>query len=100
MFRERNEWPSTAGEAEERSGYMELCDVSGPDSRAKTSRTSGGTVRRNLMAVSGQYTNESDPNRMPQGSLVTKLITTMKLSKATPTRIWDRPLDSSRKAVV
>ena len=27
MFRERNEWPSTAGEAEERSGYMELCDV-------------------------------------------------------------------------
>ena len=27
MFRERNEWPSTAGEAEERSGYMELCAV-------------------------------------------------------------------------
>ena len=29
MFRERNEWPSTAGglPAEERSGYMELCDV-------------------------------------------------------------------------
>ena len=30
MFRERNEWPSTAGgvPAEERSGYMELCEVS------------------------------------------------------------------------
>jgi hypothetical protein len=29
MFRERNEWPSTAGglPAEERSGYMELCAV-------------------------------------------------------------------------
>ena len=29
MFRERNEWPSTAGglPAEERSGYMELCEV-------------------------------------------------------------------------
>ena len=29
MIRERNEWPSTAGglPAEERSGYMELCDV-------------------------------------------------------------------------
>ena len=27
MFRERNEWPSTAGEAEERSGYMELYAV-------------------------------------------------------------------------
>jgi hypothetical protein len=27
MFRERNERPSTAGEAEERSGYMELCEV-------------------------------------------------------------------------
>ena len=27
MFRERNEWPSTAGEAEERSGYMELGEV-------------------------------------------------------------------------
>ena len=30
MFRERNEWPSTAGEAEERSGYMELAEVPGP----------------------------------------------------------------------
>ena len=31
MFRERNEWPSTAGglPAEERSGYMELCEVTG-----------------------------------------------------------------------
>ena len=29
MFRERNEWPSTAGEAEERSGYMELGEVPG-----------------------------------------------------------------------
>ena len=27
MFPERNERPSTAGEAEERSGYMELCEV-------------------------------------------------------------------------
>ncbi len=27
MFRERNERPSTAGEAEERSGYMELYAV-------------------------------------------------------------------------
>jgi hypothetical protein len=27
MFPERNEWPSTAGEAEERSGYTELCEV-------------------------------------------------------------------------
>ena len=26
MFRERNERPSTAGLAEERSGYMELCE--------------------------------------------------------------------------
>ncbi len=26
MFPERNERPSTAGEAEERSGYMELCE--------------------------------------------------------------------------
>ena len=31
MFRERNEWPSTAGglPAEERRGYVELCDVLG-----------------------------------------------------------------------
>ena len=27
MFRERNERPSTGGEAEERSGYTELCEV-------------------------------------------------------------------------
>ena len=32
MFRERNERPSTAGEAEERSGYMELYAVAGGSS--------------------------------------------------------------------
>jgi hypothetical protein len=42
MLRERNEWPSTAGglPAEERSGYMELCDVPFHRSGTGTNRTS------------------------------------------------------------
>jgi len=40
MFRERNEWPSTAGglPAEERSGYMELYAVAATPSEGARSR--------------------------------------------------------------
>jgi len=60
MFRERNEWPSTAGglPAEERSGYMELCAVGrdSPYTRGMTlthiSSFSGiSTTLRNILAV-------------------------------------------------
>ena len=45
MFRERNEWPSTAGEAEERSGYMELCDVAALSQMFQVTDSLGHTTR-------------------------------------------------------
>ena len=46
MVRERNERPSTAGEAEERSGYMELYAVPGGTQRPSTFAHSIGNSAR------------------------------------------------------